>query len=109
MTKQSTCSASNPNTFVSVSETERFEYKKQRGNNYDKFTMSQRGNESHVGTVEDIAVVVQHVQIDADLPHLFARSDAQRLDVQTSGLFDVSLQESIQLDGLIALSLETKL
>ena len=61
---------------------------------------------SHVGTVEDIAVVVQHVQIDADLPHLFARSDAQRLDVQTSGLFDVSLQESIQLDGLIALSLE---
>ena len=25
MTKQSTCSASNPNTFVSVSETERFE------------------------------------------------------------------------------------
>lgn len=65
--------------------------------------MSQRGNESYVGTVEYVSVVVEHVQVDANLPNLLACSDAKRLDIETPGLFDVAFQEPVQLDRLIAL------
>jgi len=39
--------------------------------------MSQRGDESHVGAVEDISVMVEDVQVDANLPNLLTRSDTK--------------------------------
>jgi hypothetical protein len=48
--------------------------------------------------------MVEHIQVGAYLPDLLAGSYAQRFDVKKSRLLHILLEQSIQLDRLLALS-----
>ena len=67
--------------------------------------MRQRTNKRNIGTVKYVAVVIECVQIDSELPHFFASSNAKRFEIKELRLLYISFQQSIQLHRKVRLSL----
>lgn len=63
--------------------------------------MGQRGQHRHRCTVNDVALVVEHVQIAFQLPHFLVGHNAQRLQIDAVRVFEGALQNAIGLHGQI--------